>query len=94
MLLTKLMLVHSIDTIFDTFQQSIAHLSCAGRDGCAKRKREDSELEANKMQSPVAAWISQARTAAPSAQQHAAVSLQDQSGDVLPLRRFSVVPKL
>lgn len=39
--------------------------------------------EAAKVQSPVAAWISQARTPGPRLQQHAAASLQQQSGDLL-----------
>ena len=55
----------------------------AGRQGAGKRKREDAVAEAAKVQSPVAAWISQARTPKPRLQQHATASLQQQSGDLL-----------
>ena len=51
-----------------------------GRHGSGKRKREEALVQAAKVQSPVAAWISQARTPAPLTQQHAAVSVQHQSG--------------
>ena len=56
----------------------------AGRQGAGKRKREEGVAEAAKVQSPVAAWISQARTPGPRLQQHTtAASLQQQSGDLL-----------
>lgn len=55
----------------------------AGQHRAGKRKREEGVAEAAKVQSPVAAWISQARTPGPRLQLHATASLQQQSGDLL-----------
>ena len=55
----------------------------AGQQGLGKRKREETGTEATKVASPVAAWLSQARTPAPGLQQHPGLSLQHQPGDLL-----------
>ena len=55
----------------------------AGQQGLGKRKREETGTEGAKVASPVAAWLSQARTPAPGLQPYPGLSLQHQPGDLL-----------